>query len=132
MEILLGILIEWLALNSNINITTAPDVVVMESEDLAKKYGAPVYALYAHHESTIYLSDTIDLTTIQGASIVLHELVHHYQNVSGAMGDYNCARESEKLAYETQRHYLEANKAQLMPELDSFNIVMRSMCSYFD
>ncbi|MGH1485588.1 MAG: DUF6647 family protein [Cellvibrionaceae bacterium] len=132
MEILLGILIEWLALNSNIDITTPPDVVVMESEDLAKKYGSPVYALYAHHEATIYLSNAVDLTTIRGSSVLLHELVHHYQNVSGAMDGYNCARESERLAYETQRDYLKANKAKLMPELDSFNIVMRSMCSYFD
>jgi hypothetical protein len=128
-EILLGLLIEWLSLNADIDISSPPEVVVMESADLAKKYGAPVHALYAHHESTIYLSSHVDLTTIQGASVVLHELVHHYQNVSGAMDGYDCARESEQLAYETQRDYLIANKAKLMPELDSFNIIMRSLCS---
>jgi len=129
-EILLGILIEWLALNANIKITTAPDVVVMNSAELNKKYGAPVHALYAHHEAKIYLSSHIDLSTIQGASVLLHELVHHYQNVSGAMDGYNCARESERLAYETQRDYLQSNQVELMPELDQFNIVMRSLCSY--
>ncbi|MGH1438960.1 MAG: DUF6647 family protein [Cellvibrionaceae bacterium] len=132
MEILLGILIEWLSLNANIEISTPPDVVVMSSADLNKKYGSPVHALYAHHEAKIYLSSHIDLATIQGASVLLHELVHHYQNVSGAMDGYNCARESERLAYETQRVYLESNQVELMPELDQFNIVMRSLCSYLD
>jgi hypothetical protein len=131
-EILLALLIEWLSLNADIDITEPPEVVVMESAELAEKYGAPVHALYAHHESTIYLSSHIDIKSIQGASVLLHELVHHYQNVSGAMDGYNCARQSEKLAYETQRDYLVANKAKLMPELDSFNIVMRSLCSTFD
>lgn len=132
MEILLGILIEWLALNAKIEITTPPDVVVMSSHELNKKYGSPVHALYAHHEAKIYLSSHIDLSTIQGASVLLHELVHHYQNVSGAMDGYNCARESERLAYETQRVYLERNQVELMPELNHFNIVMRSLCSYTD
>jgi len=131
-EILLGILIEWLSLNADIEIRTPPDVVVMGSADLNKKYGSPVHALYAHHEAKIYLSSHIDLGTIQGASVLLHELVHHYQNVSGAMDGYSCARESERLAYETQRDYLESNQVELMPELDRFNIVMRSLCSYVD
>lgn len=131
-EILLGILIEWLALNANINIKSAPDVTVATSVELTKKYGSPVHALYAHNESKIYLSEHVDLTTIQGASVLLHELVHHYQNVSGAMSGYNCTQESERLAYETQRQYLEANKVALMPELDRFNIVMRSVCNYTD
>ena len=130
MEILLALLIEWLSLNSNIEIATPPVVVVASPDDLAAKYGAPVYALYAHHESTIYLADNVDVSTLQGASVLVHELVHHYQNVSGAMDGYNCARESERLAYETQKQYLQANNAELLPELDAFNILMRSMCNY--
>ncbi len=129
-EILLAILIEWLSLNTEIDIHTPPEVVVLSSEELNAKYGSPVHALYAHHEAIIYLSEDIDLSTIQGASVLLHELVHHYQNVSGAMDGYNCARESERLAYETQRLYLQRNQVELMPELGHFNIVMRSLCSY--
>lgn len=130
MEILLGILIEWLSINADMEIKHPPAVVVMSSKELNQKYGAPVHALYAHQEAKIYLSNHINLSTIQGASVLLHELVHHYQNASGAMDGYNCARESERLAYETQREYLELNKVELMPELDRFNIVMRSMCHY--
>lgn len=128
MDILLAILIEWLALNANIDISSSPEVVVMSSEALAVKYGAPVHALYSHEEATIYLSSDVDLHSIQGASVLLHELVHHYQNVSGAMDGYSCIRESERLAYQTQRLYLESNHAPLMPELNNFNIAMRSLC----
>ena len=128
MEILLAILIEWLQLNANMTIDHAPNVKIQSDEELIAKYGAPVYALYAHNEGTIYLSDTVNLKTIEGASVLVHELVHHYQNTSGAMDSYNCIRESEKLAYDTQRQYLVANKAELMPELDPFNVLMRSLC----
>lgn len=129
MEILLAILIEWLSLNAEMEIAHAPEVVVKSSEELAQEYGAPVWALYSHRTSTVYLSDQVDLSSIRGASILLHELVHHYQNVSGAMDSYSCIRESERLAYETQRIYLESNGAELMPELNAFNIAMRSLCN---
>ena len=131
MEILLGILIEWLSFNTDVDIKYPPEVVVMSTEDLAQKYGAPVHALYSHTEATIYLSSHVDLSTIQGASVLLHELVHHYQNASGAMDGYNCVQESEKLAYELQVAYLQQNNAKLMPELNQFNIVMRSICSTY-
>lgn len=128
MEIILGILIEWLSLNTDMHIYYPPEVVVVDSANLTKKYGSPVHAMYSHTEATIFLSDRVDLASIQGASVLLHELVHHYQNVSGAMDGYNCVQESEKLAYEIQRAYLEQNNAKLMPELSQFNIVSRSLC----
>lgn len=128
MEILLALLIEWLHLNADMTIEHAPTVEIHSPESLEKKYGAPVYALYAHHEGTIYLADTVDLSTITGASVLIHELVHHYQNISGAMDDYACIRESEKMAYNIQRDYLTANKAAVMPELDPFNVLVRSLC----
>ncbi len=128
MEILLSLLIEWLHLNTGMTITDSPKIVMLSPEALTAKYGRPVHALYEHEKSIIYLSRHIDLTTIQGASVLLHELVHHHQNVSGAMDGYNCMQQSEKLAYETQRQYLTANRAQLMPELNQFNIIMRSLC----
>jgi Mlc titration factor MtfA (ptsG expression regulator) len=128
MEILLSLLIEWLQLNTDISIKNAPKVVIVSDQELQKRYGKPAHALYQHQEKIIYLSQNINLTTLQGASVLLHELVHHYQNISGAMDGYSCIRASERLAYETQRHYLNANKAQLIPELDDFNIVMHSFC----
>lgn len=131
MELLLGILIEWLSLNANIEIKEPPVIVIVKSSELHKKYKAPVYAFYSQPDATIFVSSEIDLSTFQGASVLLHELVHHYQNISGAMNGYNCRQESERLAYKIQRRFLESNKAQLMPELGEFNINARSACSLF-
>jgi hypothetical protein len=131
-EIILAILVEWLSLNTDINIKAPPEVVVKTSEELIRIYGAPVHALYSHEAGTIYLSDHVDMGSIQGASVLLHELIHHYQNTSGAMDGYSCIRQSEKLAYELQREYLEKNNAEIMPELSAFNILMRSICTEAD
>lgn len=128
MEFILGILIEWLALNANIDISNKPAIAIEKPAQLHQKFGGPVHALYDHKKEIIYLADDIDLATLEGASILLHELVHHYQKVSGALDSYSCIRASEKLAYETQRQFLLANNADLMPELNEFNILMRSMC----
>ena len=128
MEILLALLIEWLAVNTEVTIETAPNVVVTEEQTLHQRYDRPVHALYDDQEQTIYLADTVDLKTSQGASVLLHELVHHYQQESGAMEKFACIRESEELAYNIQRQYLQSNKVELMSELDPFNVYMRSMC----
>lgn len=129
MEILLALLIEWLDVNANLEIESPPTVLVSPASVLNEKYDRPVHALYEDDTQTIYLSDSIDLTTHHGASVLLHELVHHYQQESGAMEKFNCIRESEELAYNIQRQYLESNKIEMLPELDPFNIYMRSLCS---
>ncbi len=107
-----------------------PKVVVMTHEDLQKKYNWTMHAVYNRQEKIIYLSEHIDINTPIGASVVLHELVHHYQNISGLVDTFQCSQQSEKLAYETQRLYLlDKNVAELMPELNAFNIAMLSRCS---
>ncbi len=128
MEILLALLIEWLAVNSDITIENPPEVIVAKEDELHQRYDRPVHALYDDKSHTIYLADSVNLNTYQGASVLLHELVHHYQQESGAMEKFACVRESEELAYKIQRQYLENNKVELMAELDPFNVYMRSMC----
>ena len=128
MEILLNMLIEWLAANADITIDTPPEIVIAEEQELHARYDRAVHALYEDEEQTIYLADSVNLSTYQGASVLLHELVHHFQQESGAMEKMTCIRESEELAYNIQREYLRANNIELMAELDPFNIYMRSMC----
>lgn len=128
MEILLSLLIEWLALNASIDIQDRPQVKVVSQQTLTKMYSQPVHALYENKEKTIYLSKSVDLSTIEGASVLLHELIHHHQQISGAMDKFACIRQSEELAYETQRQYLKANNAPMTPELDPFNTYIRSLC----
>ncbi len=128
MELLLDLLIEWLAANAEINIDDAPAVIVMSEKELSGLYDRPVHALYEDEEETIYLADTVDLSSMQGASVLLHELIHHHQKESGALAKFTCIRESEELAYNVQRQFLKTNNIALMPELDPFNSYMRSIC----
>ncbi len=130
MEMLLIVLIQWLHTNTSMVIEQPPKVVVMTHKALQKKYNWTMHAVYNRQEKVIYLSENIDIDTPIGASVVLHELVHHYQNISGLVDTFQCSQQSEKLAYETQRQYLlDKNVAKLMPELNEFNITMLSRCS---
>ncbi len=130
MEMLLIVLMEWLSTNTSMTIEQPPQVVIMSHNDLQKKYNWTMHAVYNRQEKIIYLSEHIDVNTPIGASVVLHELVHHYQNISGLVNTFQCSQQSEKLAYETQRLYLlDKNVAELMPELNAFNITMLSRCS---
>ena len=128
MELLLDLLIEWLAANADIKIDDVPAVVVLAEEELSGRYDRPVHALYEDKEETIYLADTVDLSSMQGASVLLHELIHHHQKESGALAKFACIRQSEELAYDVQRKFLNTNNIDLMPELDPFNSYMRTLC----
>ncbi len=130
MEMLLIVLIEWLHTHTSMVIEEPPTVVVMSHKELQQKYNWTMHAVYNRQEKIIYLSENIDITTPIGESVVLHELVHHYQNISGLVNSFQCSQQSEKLAYNTQRLYLlDKNVAKLMPELNEFNITMLSRCS---
>lgn len=128
MEILLAILIQWLAVNTDIQIDEYPSVKIVSEEYLHKEFGSPVYAFYNYSTKTVYISNKVDLSSHKGKSILVHELVHHYQNISGLRQTYLCIAESERLAYTTQKKYLLYYKAPLMKELGEFNIIMRSIC----
>lgn len=128
MESVLAVLITWLSLNANMEIKQAPRVEVLNDNQFKELNVGLVYGIYIHKEKVIYLNDRVDLSTKRGKSVLLHELVHHWQNVSGKMNEYECFNGSERLAYETQRKYLIFHKAKLMKELGLFNIAMRSIC----
>jgi len=129
-DLLLSMLIEWLSQNQSIVIKEPPQVVVMSHEQLREKYSWTMHAVYNRDEKIIYLSKNIDFATPQGASVLLHELVHHYQNTSGLVDTYRCSQQAEKLAYDVQLIYLQQNNAtKLMPEVNPFNIMMLSLCS---
>ena len=130
MESLLVTLILWLSINAGINIDTLPKVEFLKGTEIVHLYGKPALALYAHKAKTIYLDERINLETGQGKSTLLHELVHHYQNISGKMAGYECSHASERLAYEVQRDYLLSEGFELMPQLTPFNIAMKSICTY--
>ena len=133
MDYLIAFLIQWLVLNTDITIKETPDVVISSTQELSTKFGSPVWALYDHKTSTIYLSTDVDLNTVAGVSVLLHELVHHHQNESGLIEKYSCLRESEKLAYNTQKKFLKSLNYDVssFKELSAFNIVVKSLCTLY-
>ncbi|MGH1487396.1 MAG: DUF6647 family protein [Cellvibrionaceae bacterium] len=128
MEIVVAILIEWLALNTDVNLNSFPRVEVVRHSEMVDMSGMDAYGLYNWEEKKIYISNRVDLTRMQGISIVLHELIHHHQNVSGLLDSYDCKRQSEVLAYELQKQFLTSMNASLTLELDSMHVTMSSTC----
>ena len=82
--------------------------------------------LFQHDKDIIYIADTIDLESIYGQSILLHEVVHFMQFSNNLHKDVMCQRELERLAYELQRVYLIENHA--IPPFSDMHILFKSMC----
>ncbi len=63
-------------------------------------------------------------------SILVHEMVHHFQYEAGMT--FACPQESEALAYAAQEKWLERHGLSLASEfnLDPFTVLSMSLCSY--
>ncbi len=91
----------------------SPQIHVVPQAQIAEKFcGKPcrVRAIYLRDEG-VYLDDTLDLAgSSLDRSILLHELVHHVQAVSGGYGGNppDCERwnRAEIEAYSLQNRYL--------------------------
>lgn len=74
-----------------------------------------VLGLYVSSEQRIYLSKNVDLSTVFGKSILLHELVHHIQHTSPQSANVymgrqkSCFAKFEKQAYAIQNLYLKSH-----------------------
>lgn len=88
-----------------------PKVAVMDREELKTlaKREQYVDGLYIFGHQTIYISDSVNLSTTYGESVVLHELVHHTQYMTGLGKTAPCSAALEADAYEIQADYLVAN-----------------------
>lgn len=133
MEYLVAFLINWLSLTQGLHIENAPKIKQLSSEQLEQLFKAPALALYSHTSKVIFIDKDIDLGSVFGYSVVLHELIHHYQNESGLMKTYPCIQAGERLAYNIQRKFLIYNGVDIdtVPEMDQFNIFSRSLCPSF-
>jgi len=65
-----------------------------------------VYGLYNYQDETIYVLDSINLNTIKGKAILLHELVHYLQYQNGHDDMVECRNRLEYLAYRLEASYL--------------------------
>ena len=91
---------------------------------------ADLYAVYDDRTRTIFLSNEWTGATPAESSILVHELVHHLQNVGGL--SYDCAEAREKPAYQAQGRWLELFGTSLEREfqLDPMTMLVRTSCMH--
>lgn len=89
-----------------------------------------VEALYDDSTRTIYLPEGWTGKTPAGVSVLVHEMVHHLQNVAGL--EYECPQAREKLAYVAQNQWLARSGRNLVDEfeLDALTLLLRTKCMH--
>jgi hypothetical protein len=87
-------------------------------------------AVYVDSERTIYLADGWTGLSHADESVLVHEMVHHMQNMAGMK--YECAQEREKLAYAAQERWLGLVGHSLEQdfELDAFSLLFKTRCLF--
>jgi len=89
-----------------------------------------VAALYDDRSRTIYLPEGWTGKTPAEVSVLVHEMVHHLQNVAGLK--YECPQAREKLAYAAQDQWLARSGRNLLDEfeLDALTVLLRTKCMH--
>jgi hypothetical protein len=152
MQALLTVLVTWLSVNFGLPaIYEHPRIEIVPSAKMAEvrysRLGAPwpnrvaaeagrsvsadvghVFAVYDDKDRTIYLPAGWTGKTPGEVSVLVHELVHHLQNVGRLK--YDCVEAREKPAYRAQARWLELFEKNLSEEfsLDPMTVFVRSNC----
>jgi hypothetical protein len=144
-EVLLGLLL-WISQNTGLVYDGEgglPEVKQVEARTLATlffKDQIPAYlsptdvqrmtehieAIYHPDSKTIYVRNGVDMTSIDGKSTLVHELVHFLQYQNGIDRKVACVNALERDAYRAQAAYLRQKGRE--PMVDGFTIIGRSMC----
>jgi predicted metalloprotease len=87
-------------------------------------------AVYHDPSQTIYLAQDWNGSTPAEQSILVHEMVHHFQNILGIK--YECGQEREQLAYRAQDRWLGLFGHDLATDfdLDAFSLLVKTKCFY--
>lgn len=90
----------------------------------------PVVALYDNTSKTIFLLDDWSETSPVDQSVLVHEMVHHIQNLAELK--FECPMAREKLAYLAQDKWLGRFGMSLEREfgVDMFTVLISSACVY--
>lgn len=89
-----------------------------------------VIAVYHQATRTIYLPEGWTGNSAAELSILVHEMVHHLQNVAELR--FECPQQREQLAYKAQDRWLGLFGRDLARdfELDPFTILVNTNCGY--
>ena len=87
-----------------------------------------IISIYDARENTIYLRDTWSGATAADLSVLVHELVHHFQEVHQAKFECEAAREAK--AFELQEKWLKLFGESLEEDfqIDPFTLLVRTSC----
>lgn len=134
---LLSAIVTWLSVTTGIPAYYEhPSIEFVSTEQISDiNYGnvsrenrQTVSAIYDDTSQTIYLSESWSAESSADLSVLVHEMVHHLQNLSGA--DYDCPGAREKPAYAAQDQWLNAYQTNLFKEfeLDKMTLKIMSLC----
>jgi hypothetical protein len=136
MEALLALIITWLSHNFDLPAAQEhPAIELVSDQHMATlRYGAAavqgpqLIALYDDRTKTILLSDRWTASTPAEVSVLVHELVHHLQNL--AKLDYPCPAAREAVAYAAQDKWLGLFGRNLLTEfeIDAMTLKIRTAC----
>jgi hypothetical protein len=134
---LIAMLIVWLSVNTGLPVPQGlPAVRQSSPQALAdlryREVGAhrrrEVVGVYVDATGTIHLSQNWDSRNVADVSILVHELVHHLQNVADLT--YDCPAAREKLAYQAQARWLAMFGHSLQADfgLDAMTLKLTTEC----
>ena len=100
----------------------AANGAIPNAQDLVAVYDTP--------RRTIYLAEGWSGKTPAEVSVLVHEMVHHLQNLSGSK--YECMQEREALAYKAQDMWLRLFGEDLEKtfEINPMALLVRTRCFY--
>jgi hypothetical protein len=139
MKILIAVVMAWLASQFDLPIAREePEVRLATQEQMAAlRYGptatvngGELIALYEDRTRTILLAEGWTGESAAEVSVLVHELVHHLQNVGGL--SYRCPAAREALAYAAQERWLELFGSSLEKEfgLDRMTLLIGTRCMH--
>lgn len=103
----------------------------LEAGQLARRgRGRDVEGLYDDASRTIYLREGWTGATPTETSVLVHEMVHHLQNVAGLK--YECPQAREEPAYVAQNRWLARSGRSIIKEfkLDPMTLLVRTKCMH--
>src|SRR5262245_54440105 len=131
----------WLTSEFGLSIESLPAVGFVAPERLAAlRYrglssdhmdeGRDILAVYDDDKRTIYLPQGWTGRNVMETSILVHEMVHHAQNLGKEKTE--CPEAREKLAYEAQERWLRRFGTDLEKEfgINGFTLLVRTNCGW--
>lgn len=117
--------------------TFMPRVVLKSSEEINREFCPDggclnTVALYNNDTKTITVNENLDPTKEYDISVLLHEFIHHLQNINGHRRS-DCSGEREGQAYTTQRAFLKSRgdkDTSATMGVDAFTELLISQCHY--